>query len=469
MLPRHYFYTKTQSYQYFCRFAIVLAQGTFNTKLGTFAAVAGSVVGLGNIWRFPYLAGDNGGFAFLIIYLFVSLLISMPLMLSEFSIGRSQRCNAMRAFRNISSGPWFLIGFLGVATAYVIDSFYMVVGGWSLKFLQLSIVNAFADMSAADIKGTFGHLLSNGTQLVLWSEATLVIATAVIIGGVSNGIEKFNKYLMPILLLLLIILAVNSIFFLPDSYMGLQFLFYPDFSKITFQTVLKALGQSFFSLSLGMGAMLTYSAYMSNSQRLPCTALSIVSFDTIVAVISGLAIFPAVFSFGIDPSAGPELLFITMPAVFSKIIGGQFLAILFFLLVFLAASTSQVSLLEVVTAYVSEELHIPRRKAAILIFLTMTCTGGICALSLTGAPSLTFFDMSVFDIFDYVSSNIMLPIGGLLIVLFAGWIMPKRILHAQLTNNADREPTYFKLIRFLIRFVAPVFVSILFLHLIGFF
>ncbi len=446
-----------------------MAQGSFNSKIGAFAALAGSVVGLGNIWRFPYLAGDNGGFAFLIIYLLVSVTVSMPLMLSEFTIGRSQRCNAMRAFKNISGGPWFLIGFLGVATAYVIDSFYMVVGGWSLKFLYLAVIDAFSGMSTSDIKTTFSDLLNSGGQLTLWSETTLVIATAVILGGVARGIEKFNKVLMPTLFFLLVILAIHSVFFLPGSEKGLHFLFYPDFSKITFNTVLKALGQSFFSLSLGMGAMLTYAAYMPQTQKLPRTAFSIVTFDTIMAIISGAAIFPTVFSFGIDPSAGPELLFITMPAVFSQIPGGHVIGILFFLLVFLAASTSQVSLLEVVTAYVSEELHIARRKAALLIFFTMTGTGLMCALSLSRDSSLVFWGMSVFDIFDYVSSNIMLPAGGLLIVLFAGWIVPKRILHAQLTNGAETESFTFRAIRFLIRFVAPIFVAILFLSLLGIF
>ncbi len=446
-----------------------MAQGRFHNKIGTFAAIAGSVVGLGNIWRFPYLAGDNGGFAFLIVYLIVSLLVSAPVMLSEFSIGRSQRCNAMRAFRNISSGPWFLIGFLGVATAYVIDSFYMVVGGWSLKFLQLSVTNAFQSLSADEVAHTFSSFIADGSSTVLWSESTLIIATLVILLGVSGGIERFNKVLMPTLLLLLIVLAINSVFFLPDSSKGIEFLFKPDFSKISYETVLKAMGQSFFSLSLGMGAMLTYSAYMPAKQNLPKTAFSIVAFDTIIAIISGLAIFPAVFSFGVDPSAGPQLLFITMPAIFGQITGGHFLSILFFLLVFFAASTSQVSLLEVVTAYISEELGIKRRKAALLIFATMSITGGMCALSQTGSDTFVFFGMSLFDIFDYASSNFMLPIGGLLIVIFAGWVMPKRILHAQLTNGAEDESITFKGLRFLIRFIAPIFVALMFLNLIGLF
>lgn len=444
-----------------------MAQGTFKTSIGTFAAVAGSVVGLGNIWRFPYLAGENGGFAFLIVYIITSVLISVPVMLSEFSIGRSQKCNAMRAFKNISGGPWFLIGFLGVATAYVIDSFYMVVGGWSLEFLRKSIMNSFSGMSPGEMEAGFNAYLADGTGPLIWAEVALVIAVIIIIAGVTKGIERMNKIIMPALITILIILVINSVFFLPNSEAGLSFLFHPDFSKITFKTILVALGQSFFSLSLGMGAMLTYGSYIRKEERLPNTAFKVMIFDSSIAMLSGMAIFPAVFSFGIDPSSGPQLLFLTMPNIFQQITGGYFLSIIFFLFVFMAAITSQVSLLEVVTAYVSEELGIKRWKAAISIFFTMSITGGMCALSQSDMDTFVFFGKSLFDIFDFISSNFMLPIGGLFIVLFAGWIMPERILFSQLTNNKTERPVYYLILRFLIRFVSPACLSLMFLNLIG--
>ncbi|MBQ1836456.1 MAG: sodium-dependent transporter [Paludibacteraceae bacterium] len=444
-----------------------MAQGTFKSSIGTFAAVAGSVVGLGNIWRFPYLAGENGGFAFLIVYLFVSLLVSLPVMLSEFSIGRSQRCNAMRSFKQISGGPWFLTGMLGVATAYVIDSFYMVVGGWSLEFLRKSVMNEFSGISPERMTEEFNAYIADGTGPVIWALVSLVLATTIIILGVSKGIEKMNKIMMPTLVLILVILVINSIFFLPNSQAGIDFLLHPDFSKITFKTLLAAVGQSFFSLSLGMGAMLTYASYIQEKEHLPSTALRVMIFDSSIALLSGLAIFPAVFSFGIDPSSGPHLLFLTMPNIFQQIIGGQFLSIIFFLFVFLAAITSQVSLLEVVTAFVSEELKIKRWKAAIWLLLTMGITGSMCALSQSDMDIFVFNGHSLFDIFDYVSSNYMLPIGGLLIVIFAGRIMPERILQSQLTNGNEKNTLGYTVIKFLIRYVSPIFISLMFLDLIG--
>lgn len=446
-----------------------MEKATFKSSLGTFAAVAGSVVGLGNIWRFPYLAGENGGFAFLIVYLVVSLLVSLPVMLSEFAIGRSQRSNAMRSFKQISSGPWFLVGFLGVASAYIIDSFYMVVGGWSLEFLRKSVMNEFAGQTSEQIAEGFNSYVANGVGPVAWAEISLCLATIIIILGVSKGIEKMNKIMMPTLVCILVILVINSIFFLPNSQAGIDFLFHPDFSKITFKTLLTAIGQSFFSLSLGMGAMLTYASYIQEKEHLPNTAFRVMIFDSTIALLSGLAIFPAVFSFGIDPSSGPHLLFLTMPNIFQQIIGGRFLSIIFFLFVFMAAITSQISLLEVVTAYASEELKIKRWKAALGLFFTMSITGSICALSQSDLGLFVINGHTMFDIFDYASSNYMMPIGGLLIVIFAGYVMPERILHSQLTNNGTQRPLpfYYMVIRFLIRFVSPVFISLMFLNLIG--
>ena len=296
---------------------------------------------------------------------------------------------------------------------------------------------------------------------------SLALATTIIILGVSKGIEKMNKIMMPTLVLILVILVINSIFFLPNSQAGIDFLLHPDFSKITFKTLLAAVGQSFFSLSLGMGAMLTYASYIQEKEHLPSTALRVMIFDSSIALLSGLAIFPAVFSFGIDPSSGPHLLFLTMPNIFQQIIGGQFLSIIFFLFVFMAAITSQVSLLEVVTAFVSEELKIKRWKAAIWLLLTMGITGSMCALSQSDMDIFVFNGHSLFDIFDYVSSNYMLPIGGLLIVIFAGRVMPERILYSQLTNDNEKKNWSYAVIKFLIRYVSPIFISLMFLDLIG--
>lgn len=446
-----------------------MARGEFNSRIGTFAAVAGSVVGLGNLWRFPYLAGENGGFAFLLVYVCVSLLVSLPVMLSEFSIGRSQQCNAMRAFRRIAPGPWYLIGFLGVVTAYVIDSFYMVVGGWSLEFLRASIMDEFSGKSSEEIKSYFDAFLAGGTGPVLQALTSLGIATVVVFFGVSKGIERFNKLLMPSLFVLLLILVYNSLFCLPKSSEGIEFLFKPDFEKIEFHTVLTAMGQSFFSLSLGMGAMLTYGSYIRPDRNLTKTALGIVGFDSMVAILSGMVIFPAVFSFGIEPTQGPTLLFNTMPNIFQQMTGGHAFSILFFLLVYFAAVTSQVSLLEVVVAFASEEFRIARWKVTLGVGLTMALTGTMCALSQAEGGLFVINGTPLFDLFDSMSSNYMLPIGGFFIVLFAGWIMPSRVLRSQLTNNVDeKRPIYYIVLRFLMRYVSPAFVAIMFLNLVGF-
>lgn len=444
-----------------------MAQGSFKSSLGTFAAVAGSVVGLGNIWRFPYLAGQNGGFAFLVVYLIVALLVSMPVMLCEFSVGRSQRCNAMRSFKNLSAKPWFLVGFLGVATAYIIDSFYTIVGGWSLKYLAFAVSDSFKGQTAEQIKQGFADFSAGGLAPALWGEVSLVLAVLIVLMGVTKGIERICKIMMPALVVILLILAVNSVFFLPDSRLGLEFLFKPDFSKITFHTVLTAMGQSFFSLSLGMGAMLTYGSYMRNTDSLPSVAIRVVVFDSIVAILSGLVIFPAVFSFGVEPTQGPSLLFVVMPNIFQQISGGYLISIIFFLFVFIAAITSQVSLLEVVTAYASEELNVKRWKAVLGIFVTMTVVSQMCAFSLSDYDLFRILGMPLFDVFDWISSNVMLPLGGLFIVIFAGWIMPERILYSQLTNENNCKNAVYVLLRFLIKFVSPVFVSVMFLSLIG--
>lgn len=445
-----------------------MARGEFNSRIGTFATVAGSVVGLGNLWRFPYLAGENGGSAFLLVYLCVSLLVSLPVMLSELSIGRSQRCNAMRAFKNIAPGPWFLVGFLGVAAAYVITSFYMVVGGWSLEFLWASIVGEFSGKSSDEIKNYFDLFLAGGTGPTLQALVSLGISLVVVVLGVSKGIERFNKILMPALFVLILILVCNSLFCLPESWKGVTFLLKPDFEKISLQTVLTAMGQSFFSLSLGMGAMLTYGSYIKSDRNLPKTALGIVTFDSLVAILSGMVIFPAVFSFGLEPTQGPTLLFNTMPNIFQQMPGGYGFSILFFLLVYFAAVTSQVSLLETITAFASEELRMKRWKACLAIALTMSVTGSMCALSLSGHGWFEIGGKPLFDIFDSVSSIVMLPLGGFFIVLFAGWIMPSRVLQSQLTNSENESPSInYVVLRFLIRFVSPIFVALLFLTLIG--
>jgi NSS family neurotransmitter:Na+ symporter len=314
----------------------------FASRFGVIAAAAGSAVGLGNVWRFPYVAGENGGGAFLLVYLGFVLAIGVPVMLSELLIGRKSQRNIFGAFHVLAPGrPWFLIGLMGVGAAFMILSFYSVVAGWTMEYLYLAFTNQLATVSSVELNQIFGNVTSGAWRPVFFMVVFMAMTAFIVKSGVNNGIEKYSKLLMPVLFVIIMLLCVRSVT-LDGAFAGLEFLFRPDFTRITPHVVLEALGQAFFSLSLGMGVMATYGSYIKKGESLGKTAISVSLTDTAIAILSGIAIFPAVFAFGIEPGAGPGLVFVTLPGIFSKMIGGYFFGFIFFSLLLIAALTSSI-------------------------------------------------------------------------------------------------------------------------------
>ncbi|HQB22364.1 MAG TPA: sodium-dependent transporter, partial [Bacteroidales bacterium] len=379
----------------------------FTSKFGVIAAAAGSAVGLGNIWRFPYITGENGGGAFLLMYIFFVVLIGIPVMMSEFVIGRRSGSNAIGAFRKLAPGTsWWLVGLMGIIAAFVILAFYGTVAGWTLEYIVQAFQNSFSGKSQTELGDSFNNFTASTFRPVLWQMVVMVLTGAIILRGVSKGIEKVTKILMPLLVVLIIAVCIRSVT-LPGSAKGLEFLFKPDFSKITFKAVLMALGQAAFSLSVGMGALITYGSYVKKEIPLLGTCFSIAVTDTIIAILSGIMVFPALFALGGESVGGPGLVFVTLPGVFQSMPGGYVFGIIFFILVFLAALTSTISLLEVVVAYFKEDLKISRLKATLIATVSISVLGVLCTLSFGKLSYIKLFDKTIFGLADYVSANIL--------------------------------------------------------------
>lgn len=442
----------------------IKVRDSFGSKFGIIAATAGSAVGLGNIWKFPYVAGENGGGAFLIIYLFFVMAVGVPVMMSEFAIGRRGQRNAYGSFNVVAPGKrWNLIGLMGIVAAFFILAFYSAVAGWTLEYMVSSATNGFAGQSSHDLENTFSAFIANPIRPVVWQMIFMILTALIILAGVSKGIEKYTKLLMPLLLLFIIVLCVRSVT-LEGGKGGLAFLFKPDFSKVTAKTFLYAVGQAFFSLSLGMGCLITYSSYFGKKENLASTAVSVALSDTLIAILAGVMIFPAVFAFGIEPSSGPSLVFITLPGIFQKMFGGGFFGTIFFILLAVAALTSTISLLEVVVAFFSEELKMTRRKATFIATIAASILGVFASLSLGIMKGVTLFGKNIFDILDYSASNVMLPLGGLLIVLFVGWFGGKKMLKAELSNEGELKTKYYPYFNFAVKFIAPVAIAAVFIY-----
>ncbi|MDD2195947.1 MAG: sodium-dependent transporter [Bacteroidales bacterium] len=438
----------------------------FGSRFGIIAATAGSAVGLGNIWKFPYVAGENGGGAFLLIYLFFVLAIGVPVMMSEFAIGRRGQKNAYGSFGVIAPGKkWSFIGLMGVVAAFFILAFYSSVAGWTLEYIVSSVSHSLAGQSTADLENTFNTLIANPIKPVVWQLVFMVLTALIVLAGIKKGIEKYTKLLMPLLLFLIIVLCIRSVT-LEGGKAGLEFLFKPDFSKVTAKTFLYALGQAFFSLSLGMGALITYSSYFSKKENLASTAISVALSDSLIAILAGVMIFPAVFAFGIEPSCGPSLVFITLPGIFQQMFWGDFFGTIFFILLAVAALTSTISLLEVVVAFFSEELKISRKKATIIATLSVSVLGIFASLSFGTLKGATIFGKSIFDILDYTASNILLPLGGLFIVLFVGWFGGKKIIKSELSNEGTLKVRYYPYFNFIVKFIAPFAIAAIFIYCI---
>lgn len=440
---------------------------SFTSRFGIIAAGAGSAIGLGNIWRFPYITGENGGAAFLIIYLFFILVIGIPVMTSEFIIGRAAQKNAYRAFKNLAPGkPWYFIGIMGIAAAFMILAFYTTVAGWTLEYLYQSLLGNFSGKDDIALREMFESFLNGSYRPLIWFTIFMGLTAFIVLWGIKNGIEKYSKILMPFLVFLLILLCIRSLT-LEGSKEGLRFLFLPDFSKITPKVILEAMGQAFFSLSIGMGTLITYGSYIRKSENLASSALSIGMADLIIAVIAGIAIFPAVFALGGSPESGTGLVFIVLPGIFQKMLFGEVFAVIFFLLLAIAAVTSTISLLEVIVAYLVEELKMTRGNATIASTLSAGVLGIVTVLSMGSMSGVKIFNRNVFGLLEYVTSNIMLPLGGLFIVLFIGWYYGRQNIKTELTNNGQIKAGYLPLFIFIVKFLAPIAISMVFLYSLG--
>ncbi|WRQ32260.1 sodium-dependent transporter [Bacteroidales bacterium MB20-C3-3] len=442
----------------------------FGSRFGVLVAVAGSAVGLGNLWRFPYMVGNNGGAAFIIIYLLFVVLLCLPIMFSEFIIGRRTQSNVFGAINKLApKSPFLSIGVISVVASICIMAFYSVVGGWTIEYIFKSFSPDFLTANSASLESQFKEASTSSLVPIATHLAFLGLSALIVVAGIKNGIEKYSKILMPVLFFLVMLLAIRSMT-LDGSSAGIKFLFYPDFSKITGATLIAALGQAFFSLSLGMGCIITYGSYVKKNENLFKVSLMTVAADTGFAILAGLAVMPAVFAFGISPGQGPSLVFITLPQIFAQLPFGNVIAIAFFFILFIAAITSAISLLEVIVAYFTEELKLTRKAAVLIAFTIIGIFGTLSSLSNGVLADVKIFGKTFFDLFDYTSSNILLPVGGLLVVMFVGWRMKKADVLDELTNGGSIAIKGFvlKWIIFTIKFLAPIAIALVLLSSIGF-
>ena len=443
----------------------------FGSKLGVILATAGSAVGLGNIWRFPYMTGQNGGAVFILIYVLCVLLLGIPCMISEFIIGRHGQANTARAFRKISGGTmWSLIGYMGVLTGFLISGYYAVVSGWCLEYLWASLTGQLQG-DPEYIKTYFATFSQDPVKPVFWTFIILLATYLIIENGVRDGIEKASKLMMPTLFILLLVIVVASCM-LPEAEKGIEFLFKPDMSKFTGDVFLGALGQSFYSMSIAMGCICTYASYFSKQTNLANSAMQIGVIDFFVALLAGLVIFPAAFSVGVNPDSGPSLIFITLPNVFQHAFGneviGYAISVLFYILLSMAALTSLMSLHEVSTAFLQEEMGTTRKRAALGVTIGCIIIGTVCSLSLGAWSHIRVWGMTIFDTFDFVTGQLFLPIVGFLTCIFIGWFVPHKIVHDEFTNMGTlRNGTLFHFYIFLVKYVCPVFILFIFLHQFG--
>lgn len=448
-------------------------RGNFGTELGMILATAGGAVGLGNVWRFPYMTGENGGAAFILVYICCVFMLGIPCMLSEFIIGRHGASNTYRAYSLLSGGnAWKYVGLLGVATGFLIMGYYAVVSGWCLQYVYASFFGELTG-NADFVNHYFAEFSSYPWRPVIWTLAILVITCLVIVNGVRSGIERTSKMLMPTLFILLLVIVVASCL-LPGSERGMEFLFKPDFSKLDSDAFLGALGQSFYSLSIAMGCICTYASYFKRQTNLLKSALQVSLLDTLIAVLAGLMIFPAAFSVGVNPGSGPSLVFVTLPNVFNQAFAavplvGMLVSVFFYALLSLAAITSLMSLHEVSTAFLIEELHITRRTAATFVTAGSLFIGIFCSLSFSDIPWLSFGGRALFDWFDFVTGQIFLPVGGFLTCLFIGWAVPRKLVRDEFTNWGTVSCRVFGVYLFFVRYVCPTAILAVFLHQLGVF
>ncbi|MCH5238643.1 MAG: sodium-dependent transporter [Muribaculaceae bacterium] len=440
----------------------------FGSRIGLIAATVGSAVGLGNVWRFPAEAQANGGAAFLLIYIACVAILGIPVMLAEFSLGRASGKDAVASFMKLAPRKhWWIGGAIATLASYLILSFYLVVAGWTLEYFWQSITGGLYEgitTNAMDIsfRDQMGKYISGSWEPLLASYAIIIINIFVLMKGVQKGIEKMSNVMMPLLFLLLVFFCIASLT-LPQAREGLRFFFAPDFSKITAETVINALGQAFFSLSLGMGILITYSAYYPKKTNLIGTAATVSVLDLTVAILMGMIIFPAVMSFGLDGESleGATLVFVTLPEVFASMPFTRFWSSLFFLLLLVAAVTSTISLAEVSVAFVSDRFKLSRKKSCWVVMLPLVALSTLCSLSQGPLSHIRIFSLNFFDLLDTVATNLMLPTAAIITCGFIGWILPKKILRNQLTNNGRINPYLSRVVGWVIRWLAPFLIAII--------
>ena len=447
-------------------------RANFGSKIGAILAAAGSAVGLGNIWRFPYEAGNHGGAAFILIYLGCVFLLGLPIMIAEFTIGRHSKASTGKAYQVLAPHTqWKWVGYLGVLAGLLILGYYSVVAGWTLEYILQAVTSGFADKSPEDFVASFQSFSQDPLRPLLWLFIFLLATHDIVVKGVKQGIERSSKIMMPILFILIVVLAICSIT-LPNAGKGLEFLLKPDFSKVNADVFLGAMGQAFFSLSLGMGCLSTYASYFGSETRLGKTALSVGVIDTMVAILAGLIIFPAAFSVGIQPDAGPSLIFITLPNVFQQAFGGvPFLAmifsLMFYVLLALAALSSTISMHEVVTAFLNEQFGLTRKRGAWLVTGFCVITGIASSWSLGMWSEYTLLGMGCFDFLDFITAKIMLPGGGMLIALFVGWYLKRSVSYEETTNYGLQKAPYFPVYMFILKYLAPIAIALIFVNELG--
>lgn len=443
-----------------------MARDNFGSRFGALVAMAGSAVGLGNLWRFPYLVGENGGAAFIIVYILLCFLICLPIFISEFVIGRRSQRNAYASFRDLSGGSaWKYVGIITVIVPLIVVSYYSVIGGWSVDYLFKACAFSFTgNVSQAGMSTMFGNFVSS-VWMPLGCHTIFMLATVLVVAvGIKDGIEKFSKIMMPMLFFIVTAIAVYSVC-LPGAKAGIDYLFNPDFSKIDGKAVSAALGQAFFSLSLGFGTILTYASYVDKKENIMFQSTATAASDLLFAMIAGVAIMPAVFAFGLNPQSGPGLVFETLPFVFGQMPAGGVIAILFFTALLVAALTSSISMVEVAVAYLVEEKKIPRAAACAAIFALCWTVGALCSLSFGPLSDIQIGGKIIFDFLDSFSSDILMTLGSLMTVLFVGWKLKRTDVYDEFTNGGSLSANVkiFGILWFLIRYVAPIAIMLIFI------
>ncbi|MDD5891601.1 MAG: sodium-dependent transporter [Bacteroidales bacterium] len=438
----------------------------FSGRFGVLVAMAGSAIGLGNLWRFPYMVGTNGGAAFIFVYILFVFLLSLPILFSEFIVGRRSQTNAFGAIRILAPGShWKWVGVLSIITPMIIVSYYSVIGGWSIEYFFKSCTFGFTEyVTNEELDNMFNAFISSRWAPLFGHTAFLALTAFIVMGGVKSGIERFGKVMMPILFVVVVLIAIRAMT-LPGAVDGIRYLLKPDFSKIDAGVCAAALGQSFYSLSLGCGTMITYASYVKKTENIVSSGVSIAVFDLLFALIACCAIMPAVFAFGLSPQEGPSLVFKTLPFIFSKMPLGGIVAILFFFSLLVAALTSSISMFEVGVAYFVEEKKLSRLLSCVVVFLITWIIGVFCSLSFGPLSSLKILGNTIFDFFDKLSANWLMTLGSLFIVLFVGWKLSPSDIRDELTNGGQiaSNNRLFPVILFFIRFIAPAAIAIIFL------